>query len=79
VRLRGGRGGSDGGAALMPAPRRIHALTRSDSATSAMKTSRIALTSPPANILAALSSCCPSPPAPTKPSTTEERIAHSQR
>ena len=47
--------------------------------TSAMNTSRMALTSLPANILLALSSCCPSPPAPTKPSTTDERMAHSQR
>jgi len=33
----------------------------------------------PANILVELSSCWPRPPAPTKPSTTDERIAHSQR
>ena len=36
-------------------------------------------TSPPANIFVELSSCCPRPPAPTKPSTTDERIAHSHR
>jgi hypothetical protein len=36
-------------------------------------------TSPPLNIFIELSICWPRPPAPTKPSTTELRIAHSQR
>jgi hypothetical protein len=44
-----------------------------------MNTASIVATSPPLNICIELSSCCPRPPAPTKPSTTEERIAHSHR
>jgi hypothetical protein len=36
-------------------------------------------TSPPLNIFIELSICWPRPPAPTKPSTTELRMAHSQR
>ena len=59
--------------------RRNARLIRSETATSATKTSRIAATSAPANIFAALSSNWPRPPAPTSPSTTDERIAHSHR
>ena len=55
------------------------ALMRSASATSATNTASIVKTSPPLNIFIELSSCCPRPPAPTKPSTTELRMAHSQR
>ena len=55
------------------------ALTRSASATSATNTASMVSTSPPSNIFIELSICWPSPPAPTKPSTTELRIAHSQR
>jgi hypothetical protein len=58
---------------------RSQALTRSASATSAMNTSSMEATSPPLNIFIELSICCPRPPAPTKPSTTDERMAHSQR
>ena len=65
--------------ASSPSALRSPALMRSASATSAMKTSSMVDTSPPLNIFIELSSCCPSPPAPTKPSTTELRMAHSQR
>ena len=59
--------------------RRSSALARSASATRATNTSSSVATSPPANIFIELSICWPSPPAPTKPSTTEERMTHSQR
>lgn len=36
-------------------------------------------TSPPANMRNDKSICWPSPPAPTKPITTDARMAHSQR
>ena len=66
------------GSARVGARRRL-ALTASASATSATNTASIVSTSPPWNIFIELSSCWPRPPAPTNPSTTELRIAHSQR
>ena len=62
-----------------PKARRSPALMRSASATRATKTASIVSTSPPLNIFIELSICWPKPPAPTKPSTTELRMAHSQR
>jgi phosphonate transport system permease protein len=47
--------------------------------TSSTNTASNVHTSEPLNIFIALSICCPRPPAPTKPSTADERIAHSQR
>ena len=58
---------------------RNQALRRSVSATSATNTISMVLTSAPLNIFIDESICWPRPPAPTKPSTAEERIAHSQR
>jgi prepilin-type N-terminal cleavage/methylation domain-containing protein len=62
-----------------PSTRRRAALVLSAKATRAMNTSSMVATSPPLNIFMELSSCWPRPPAPTKPSTTDERMAHSQR
>src|SRR5690606_30899566 len=59
--------------------RRNPALSWSESITRARNTSRIAATSPPANIRRDRSSCWPKPPAPTNPMIREARIAHSQR
>ncbi len=59
-------------------PRRKR-LSRSARRTSRRKVSRMLATSPPANIRSDRSICWPRPPAPTKPITTEARIAHSQR
>jgi hypothetical protein len=47
--------------------------------TSSMKASRMLAASPPLSIFMAWSISWPRPPAPTKPITTEARIAHSQR
>eukprot|EP01031_Cornospumella_fuschlensis_P011955 gene11956-14620_t len=57
-----------------PNARRSPALTRSASATRAMKTSSIVITSAPLNIFIEPSINWPNPPAPTKPSTTELRM-----
>ncbi len=59
--------------------RRSHQDSRSASATSSMKASKMLATSPPLSIFIAWSISWPRPPAPTKPITTEARIAHSQR
>ena len=47
--------------------------------TSSMKVARMVAASPPLSIFIAWSISCPRPPAPTKPITTEARMAHSQR
>jgi len=47
--------------------------------TSSMKVTRMVAASPPLSIFMAWSINCPRPPAPTKPITTEARMAHSQR
>ena len=51
----------------------------SAASTSSMKVARMVLASPPLSIFMAWSMSWPSPPAPTKPITTEARTAHSQR
>src|SRR5258706_15891217 len=59
--------------------RRRSALNPSASSTRRKNVSRIVATSPPASIRSDNSICCPRPPAPTNPITTDARIAHSQR
>ena len=59
--------------------RRITALIASATMTRARKVSRIVLASPPLSIFIDWSISWPSPPAPTKPITTDARTAHSQR
>ncbi|KAF5290196.1 hypothetical protein FQR65_LT20676 [Abscondita terminalis] len=53
--------------------------SRSAPQTSSMKVSKMVEASPPLSIFMAWSMSCPRPPAPTKPMTTEARMAHSQR
>ena len=67
---------SDGSAGASP---RSRALVWSASATSATNPASLVNTSPPLTFFIELSICWPRPPAPTKPSTTELRMAHSQR
>ncbi len=58
---------------------RSSALERSAIRTRATNTISMVSTSSPASILSDSSICMPRPPAPTKPITTEARMAHSQR
>ncbi len=53
--------------------------SRSAPQTSSMKVSKMVEASPPLSIFMAWSMSWPRPPAPTKPMTTEARMAHSQR
>jgi hypothetical protein len=60
-------------------PWRNQALILSANHTSSMKTISMLHTSEPLNIFMEESICCPNPPAPTKPNTADDLMAHSHR
>ena len=66
-------------AGAVSSARRSHQDSKSAAATSSMKASRMLAASPPLSIFMAWSINWPKPPAPTKPITTDARMAHSQR
>ncbi|MNR46371.1 hypothetical protein D3C85_1653260 [compost metagenome] len=71
-----GEGRAPGGAS---SARRSPCDSASATNTSARKVSKMLAASPPLSIFIDWSMSWPRPPAPTKPITTEARIAHSQR